>query len=271
MLLTSLQSGSSGNCIYVESQGIRLLFDAGLSATQTESRLARTGRTAMEADALILSHNHSDHVRCAGLYAKKFKMPLFATRKTLAASRPIIPLTREIDVRYFRSGDSIKVGHVTVETIQTPHDAVDGVVFVVDDGKYRLGICTDVGHVFQDLRSLVKSVDGLFLESNYDEKMLEQGRYPRFLKERIHGPGGHISNRDAAELVEKSASSRLQWLCLAHLSDENNTPRKALSIHRQALGPEFPIQVTSRSNATESLLLGENLPLSHHQLSFEEF
>ncbi len=260
MLLISLQSGSSGNCIYVESDGVRLLFDAGLSAAQTEQRLALHDRTAFGADALFISHDHYDHVRCAGIYARKFDVPLYITPKTFQASRRAITRVGEMNVEHFRGGSSVKIKHLTVETVCTPHDAADGVVFVVDDGKHRLGIATDVGHVYDDLKSLVKSVDGLFLESNYDEVMLQNGPYPMRLKQRISGSRGHISNRDAAELVESSASSKLQWLCLAHLSDKNNSPRKAMAAHRKLLGDTLPIHLTSRDHATDLVSLDPTLP-----------
>lgn len=271
MLLISLQSGSSGNCIYVESAGVRLLFDAGLSAAQVEERLGAHGRTADSADALFISHDHYDHVRCAGIYSRKFDVPLYITPRTFRASRRAIKPGRELELQHFRAGQSVKIGHLTVETVATPHDAVDGSVFVVDDGKHRLGICTDVGHVFDDLKSVVKSVDALFLESNYDEGMLERGPYPQRLKERISGEGGHISNRDAAQLVAENATGKLQWLCLAHLSDKNNTPRKALAAHREALGDGLPIQVTSRYHATDVMAIDSSLEGStaQRQLTFE--
>ena len=113
-----------------------------------------------------------------------------------------------------------------METIPTPHDGVDGVVFVVDDGKHRLGILTDLGHVFADLEAVIGSLDAVLLESNYDPDMLANGPYPEWLKERIEGPGGHISNLEAAELLLKAASKRMKWACLAHLSHDNNTPRR---------------------------------------------
>mgnify|MGYP000744689553 CR=1 FL=1 len=256
MRLISLQSGSSGNCIYVESNDVRLLFDAGLSASQVDHRLAAHEIDPKTIDALFISHNHSDHVRCANMYLKKFGFPLFATEPTLYAAKRSVIFERGADIHHFRSGTSTKIKHVTIETICTPHDAVDGVVFVIDDGQHRLGICTDVGHVFQDLKSLVKGVDGLFLESNYDEEMLENGSYPYFLKKRISGPGGHISNREAANLVAKNATARLQWLCLAHLSASNNSPEKALAAHRRVLSKDLPIQVTNRFKPSEALTLG---------------
>ena len=171
----SLQSGSNGNCIYVESQGVRLLFDAGLAPAQVAQRLAGHGRSAVGADGLFISHEHYDHVRCAGAYARHFEVPLYLTQKTCGAARRYLLPAGKMDVQHFRAGSSVKIGHLTVETIATPHDAVDGVVFVVDDGQHRLGICTDVGHAFADLKSVVKTSDALFLESNYDEAMLSGG------------------------------------------------------------------------------------------------
>jgi phosphoribosyl 1,2-cyclic phosphodiesterase len=260
MRLISLQSGSSGNCIYVESEGVRLLFDAGLSAAQVKERLGSFGRSAQGADALFISHDHYDHVRCAGVYHRSFGVPLYLTPDTLRASRRALMPGRGLDIQHFEAGASIKIKHLTIETVATPHDAADGVVFVIDDGRHRLGICTDVGHVFGDLKSLVKNVDGLFLESNYDERMLENGPYPARLKERISGRGGHISNREAAELVAGNARADLQWLYLAHLSDKNNTPDKALSAHREALGTAIPIHLTSRERATSMMSFDETKP-----------
>ncbi len=185
---------------------------------------------------------------------------MYITKRTLHASRKAIKPNADMEIEHFKAGASVQIGHLTVETVKTPHDAAEGVVFVVDDGQHRLGIATDVGHVFGDLKSLVKSVDGLFLESNYDEDMLKNGPYPYRLKERISGSRGHISNRDSADLVEEAASSKLQWLCLAHLSKENNTPKKALEAHREALGGNFPIQVTSRSAVTDVMSLDPGQP-----------
>lgn len=244
--MISLQSGSNGNCVYVESGDVRLLFDAGISGIQAQERLVAHGLDTSGLDGLFISHDHSDHVRGVGVFMRKFKVPLYVTPRTLAVSRRRMQLGAIEDVRHFKAGDVVKIRHVSVETIATPHDAVDGVVFVVDDGRSRLGICTDLGHVYSELASLVNGVDALFLESNYDERMLEAGDYPRALKRRISGPGGHISNRDAAELLERHASGRLQWVCLAHLSAENNRPDIALKAHRAILGESLPIHIAPR-------------------------
>ncbi len=250
MHVIPLQSGSSGNAIYVEVEGTRLLFDAGISGKQAQERLAQQGRDISAVDAVLISHDHSDHARCAGIYQRKFGLPIYITPKTLRAAGGRGNLGRLEDVRHFRAGETLKFGRVSVETIPTPHDAVDGVVFVVDgrkqrQGIQRLGILTDLGHVFGDLHAVIGSLDAVVLESNHDPKMLRDGPYPAFLKRRIRGPGGHISNLESAELLAAAASRRLRWCCLAHLSRTNNTPELALRTHRKILGERFALDVAS--------------------------
>lgn len=242
----ALQSGSSGNCIYVESGGVRLLFDAGISGVVAERRLAAFGRDMRDVDAVIISHDHSDHVGYAGVFHRKYGLPLFITSKTLDSSAKGLGKLR--DVRCFRAGETIRFGSVSIESIPTPHDSVDGLAFVVQAKSKTLGILTDLGHVFDGLEAVVSRLDAVFLESNYDKEMLSSGRYPLFLKRRIHGPGGHISNRDAAELLK--SAGRLKWACLSHLSEENNDPELALRTHREILNSDLPLYVASRYRAT---------------------
>jgi phosphoribosyl 1,2-cyclic phosphodiesterase len=251
MRVISLQSGSNGNCIYVEAGGQRLLFDAGISGSCAEERLALHDRDIRSVDALIISHNHSDHISSAGVFQRKFGIPLYVTPRCLTAAQTRCSLGKLKEVHHFRSGGTIRVGSVSIHTIPTPHDGEDGVAFVIDDGVHRLGILTDLGHVFQDLGRTIASLDGVFLESNYDPEMLTNGPYPRFLKMRIKGPGGHISNREAAELLAGAAGGRLQWACLAHLSAENNSPDLALKTHREVLGHDLSLRVASRYCVSE--------------------
>jgi phosphoribosyl 1,2-cyclic phosphodiesterase len=250
MHVISLQSGSNGNCIYVEAGGIKLFFDAGISGSQAKERLAGYDRDIAGVDAVLISHDHHDHCRSMGVFHRKFGLPIFATAKTYrAASR--YRLGEIADLRHFRAGESLRFGKVTVETVPTPHDGVDGVVFVVDDGKHRLGVLTDLGHVFSDLESIIGSLDAVLLESNYDPEMLANGPYPTWLKERIRGPGGHLSNVEAAEVVQRRGGRRLKWVCLAHLSHDNNTPTLALKTHHKILGKRRPIFVATRYEASE--------------------
>jgi phosphoribosyl 1,2-cyclic phosphodiesterase len=250
MHVISLQSGSNGNCVYVEAGGVKLLFDAGISGRQARERLAQHGRDIAKVDAVLISHDHVDHSRSMGIFHRKFGMPIYATAKTYgAASR--YGLGEIDDLRHFQSGETLRFESVSVETIPTPHDAEDGVTFVVDDGKHRLGIMTDLGHVFSDLEAVIRSLDAVLLESNYDPKMLANGPYPEFLKERIEGPGGHISNFEAAEVLKSHAHQRMQWACLAHLSEDNNRPSLALKTHRKILNDRFPIYIATRYEVSD--------------------
>jgi phosphoribosyl 1,2-cyclic phosphodiesterase len=250
MKVATLQSGSNGNCIYVEAQDVRLLFDAGIPGSVVRDRLAALGQDVHAVDALILSHEHADHVRCAGVYRRMFRLPIHATKQTYAAANHRFDLGAADEVEVFRAGDTIRFDGVAVETLRTAHDAVDGVAFVVDDGQRRLGILTDLGHVFQGLAQVVSSLDAVIIESNYDPDMLRRGPYPQFLKQRICGPGGHVSNDEAAELLAE-AGKQLKWACLAHLSERNNDPRIAERTHRRLLGTRIPLRVANRHDSTE--------------------
>ncbi len=252
MKVISLQSGSNGNCFFVEACGVRLLFDAGISGRCAEQRLELHGRDIRDVDALFISHDHSDHIRSMGVFQRKFDLPVYVTRGTLNAAYrtgKVGPMQR---VRFFSAGDSVSFAgeqnsQVTVHTVPTPHDSADGVAFVIeDDSGHRVGILTDLGHVFAGLREVLESLDAVIIESNYDDEMLDYGRYPAHLKRRIKGSGGHLSNLEAANLIKESASSRLKWACLCHLSEDNNRPDVAVKTHKEILGDDFPVYVASR-------------------------
>ena len=253
MRTIALQSGSNGNCIYVEAGGVRLLFDAGISGCRAAERLARHGREIRDVDAVVISHDHSDHVRSLGIFQRKFGLPAYVTSTTLEAARAKYRLGKLAAIHHFDAGDTLRFGEVTVETVPTPHDGMDGVIFVVDDGHHRLGVCTDLGHVFDGLPALVASLDAAVLESNYEPEMLECGPYPEFLKERIRGPGGHLSNVESAELLRDAVDGRMQWVCLAHLSADNNRPDVALCTHREIFGNRLPVPVARRDRETAVL------------------
>lgn len=255
MKVISLQSGSNGNCICVEAGGVKLLFDAGISGRDVRERLAQHGRDVAAVDALLISHDHVDHCGNMGVLNRMFGLPIYATAKTYQAATRF-NLGDIDDLRHFTSGEKLRFGKVTVETVPTPHDAADGIVFVVDDGRHRLGIFTDFGHVFDGLSDVVASLDAVLLESNYDPDMLADGPYPYFLKERITGPAGHISNFEAAELLLASASKRMKWACLGHLSEKNNTPRLAMATNRKIVGDRLPLFMASRYEASGVMEIG---------------
>jgi phosphoribosyl 1,2-cyclic phosphodiesterase len=235
----------------VEACGVRLLIDAGISGVQMQQRLEAHGVQPGDIDALLISHDHSDHAHCMGIYHRKFQIPVYVTGPTLTAARQRARLGMIDDVRCFHAGESLRLGGVTVETIPTPHDGVDGVAFVVDDGQCRLGVLTDLGHVFSGLEDILRSLDAVLLESNYDPQMLENGPYPAFLQERIRGPGGHLSNHESAGLLRRAFRDRLRWACLGHLSEHNNNPTLALETHQAVLGDQYPLRLASRYRASE--------------------
>lgn len=251
MLTVALQSGSNGNCIYVEAGDARLLFDAGISGSQAAVRLASCGREIRDCTALILSHEHSDHTRCAGIFQRKFGLPVYCTRPTYQATKQRVGA---IDgVRFFESGDTLTFGDVRVYTIHTPHDGVDVVCFIVEHEHRRLGILTDLGHPFPALREALASVDAAYLESNYDPHMLWNGSYAEWTKARIAGNGGHLSNDEAADLTRSVTPARMKWVSVAHLSHENNLPELALEAQRTRVGRLLPVHVASRYGVSEML------------------
>ncbi|TWU04082.1 MBL fold metallo-hydrolase [Neorhodopirellula pilleata] len=261
MEVISLQSGSSGNCVFVRIGQTRLLFDAGISGRKAQTRLALHGHDIHDVDALIVSHDHSDHVSGLGPIHRRFGLPVYMTPATQRVVEKKRNTGRLRDVRNFRSGEELTFGDVNVYTIATPHDAVDGVCFVVEDlvEGTRFGLMTDLGHHFDDLNPWIGELDALMIESNYDDAMLRNGFYPDHLKERIAGRGGHISNDEAAMLVRDHAGANLQWVCLAHLSDENNTPEIAMRTCRRYVSEGLQLFCADRCDVIDPMFISPRI------------
>ena len=261
MKVISLQSGSNGNCFYVETDGVRLLFDAGISGKQADLRLKARGRNIRDVDALFISHDHSDHIRAMGVFQRKFGMPVYLTRATMQAAMRSRHNPGVMEkVNFFRGGHTVdfqgEQGTVHVHSVPTPHDAADGVAFVVENHLgQRVGVLTDLGNVFEGLREVLQSLDAVIIESNYCPEMLEYGPYPYHLKERIRGSGGHLSNNEVAKLLKETRGDRMKWACLCHLSEENNRPDVARRVHEEILGDELPIYVASRYQVSDIMEL----------------
>jgi len=251
VLTFSLQSGSNGNSIYVEADGARLLFDAGISGTQAALRMAAHGREIRDCQALILSHEHSDHTSCAGIFHRKFGLPVYCTKATYRARQRQLGTVN--DVRHFDPGQTLAFGKVRVHTVPTPHDARDTVCFVIEHGHKRLGIFTDLGHPTPAIRSALAEVDAAYLESNYEPDMLWSGSYPEDLKRRIAGAGGHLSNEEAAKLARETVKPKFKWIAVAHLSQENNEPALAMDAQRTWVGRSLAVHLASRSAVGEIL------------------
>ncbi|MCA9244428.1 MAG: MBL fold metallo-hydrolase [Phycisphaerales bacterium] len=247
-----LQSGSSGNAFFVEAGNVRLLFDAGIGGRRVKMRLREAGYDVNRIDALIISHEHSDHAAHAGALHRLYQIPLYLTPRTRQAIG--YRLGKTFDVRHFQVGQTLDFGAVRVRTIPTTHDAVDGAAFIVEHDGKRLGIFTDLGSPTLSLFGAVRSVDAAYLESNYDPHMLRVGPYPREVQARIRGTGGHLSNAEAASLLA-ARETPMRWVALAHLSQHNNAPEVALRTHVEKVGADYPIHLTKRYDCIEPLCL----------------
>lgn len=231
-----LASGSSGNCIYVAAGGTRLLLDFGLSMREVSRRLGEIGQSLDEIDAVLCTHDHTDHCRGLAVAARRHPFRLLANGGTAeAVERTVRNGATPPRWEVFESGAAFPVGTLTVESFSVPHDAADTVGYVVSDGRTRLGLCTDLGVATAVVRRRLAGCDALILEFNHDVEMVMQSERPWSLKQRILSRFGHLSNEDAAALLGELASTRLQVVFPAHLSEECNTAGLAERAARQAL------------------------------------
>lgn len=221
----ALASGSRGNCIYIQSGGTRLLIDAGLTMRDTKLRLALIGVKPEELSAVIISHEHTDHVKGAGAIGRAFGLPVYMTPSTKKAGAGW--LGGKLTVREFEAGSPFEVGDIRVEPFSTPHDAVDPVGFTFYAGRQKVGFATDLGYATSLVIERLKGSNLLVLESNHDPAMLKAGPYPWQLKQRVAGREGHLSNEDAGRLLTELLHDGLSHVVLAHLSQINNLPELA--------------------------------------------
>lgn len=234
MRFACLGSGSRGNAWLVEAGSTRALVDCGFSARETARRLERLGVEAASVDAVLLTHEHSDHARGVAGFAARYGCEVWLThgaRVMLEAMDGAPRRVREID-----SHTAFALGDMEIAPVAVPHDAREPVQFVFGDGRARLGILTDAGHVTAHMEAMFASCDALAVECNHDVDLLRQGAYPPALKARILGRYGHLDNAMARDFLAKVASARLQHVVAAHLSEENNRPELARQALASALG-----------------------------------
>jgi len=233
MRFSVLASGSGGNACYVETAEARVLIDAGLSGEELIRRMEETGISPAKLDALILTHEHIDHIRGAGPLARRFDLPVYVNRLTLRrALKNLGNLSKPV---VFHTGQPITVHGLCIETFTKCHDAADPVGIMVHADGARLGIITDLGRSTPVVEDRLRGCHALVMEFNHDERMLEEGPYPPELKRRIKGPEGHLSNEQAGGLLKTLRHDALSTVILAHLSERNNHPDKAIEALEQAL------------------------------------
>lgn len=234
MRFASLGSGSEGNGLVVEAGTSRLMIDCGFGVRDTAVRLARLGLAPRDLDAIVVTHEHSDHVGGVAAFAAKHAIPVWLTFGTLSVvGERFAGMDR---VYGFDSHDSFAVGALEVRPFPVPHDAREPVQFVVTDGAVRLGVLTDIGMSTPAVERALSGCDALVLECNHDATMLSEGSYPPALKSRIASRFGHLDNAASAALLAALDNSRLRHIVAAHLSKQNNTPAHARTALAQALG-----------------------------------
>lgn len=224
MNLCSIASGSSGNCVFVGTEKTSLLVDVGISARQAEKGLHTLERSGAEMDGILITHEHSDHIRGIGVMARKFGIPIYATRGTLNAVRCCSSLGA-IDSALFReiSADQpFSVGDICVTPFEISHDAAQPVAYRMDCGCKSVAVVTDLGEYTDYTVSHLQNLDAVLLEANHDVRMLQAGVYPYYLKRRILGSHGHLSNENAGRLLCRILHDNLKSVFLGHLSKENN-------------------------------------------------
>lgn len=230
MRFASLGSGSRGNATLVEQDDTLLLVDCGFSLRETERRLLRLGCEPAQVTAILVTHEHSDHINGVALFARRHQIPVWLTAGTRAACGAELS-----GARIFNGHAPFAVGAIEITPFPVPHDAREPAQFVFSNGAHRLGLLTDTGSLTPHIEQQLTACDALLLECNHDRAMLANGSYPPMLKARVGGNFGHLSNDQAAHLLRRIDCNRLQHIVAAHLSEKNNLPQLAVEALSTAL------------------------------------
>lgn len=237
MQFSLLGSGSKGNATLVRYRQTTLLIDNGFTLKESEKRLLQLQLAASTIDAILVTHEHGDHIKGVGPLARRYQIPVYMTPGSEALQRTgPLPVVHQLNCHR-----PFSIKDIEIIPFPVPHDAREACQFVFNSGQHRLGILTDCGHITPHMSQLLNAVDGLILECNHDPELLRTGPYPAALKARVGGTLGHLSNQQAAELLQAIDTQRLQHLVAAHLSEQNNTPQHAIAALSAILGyrPEW--------------------------------
>ncbi|HKP33063.1 MAG TPA: MBL fold metallo-hydrolase [Chitinophagaceae bacterium] len=265
LFISSLNSGSNGNCYYVGNETDAILVDAGISCREIEKRIKRLGLHIQKVKAVFISHEHSDHIRGLEVLSKKFRLPVYITDATLSSTG--FSIEKDL-VRTFTAHERITIGQMSVTAFPKFHDATDPYSFVVSCNEINVGVFTDIGQPCNEVIRYFKSCHAAFLEANYDDEMLENGKYPYYLKKRISGERGHLSNKQALDLFKVHRPAFMSHLVLSHLSKNNNCPKlvgELFNLHAK----QTKIVVASRFHETEVMEITEMMKRKYSG-SFEQ-
>lgn len=247
LFTASLNSGSNGNCYYIANETEAVLVDVGISCKEVVKRLTRLNLSIEKVKAIFISHEHSDHIKGLEVLSRKYNLPVYITKATHAGSR--LFLEQEL-IRSFGAYEEIQIGRLKVIPFPKAHDCADGHSFVISGNGVNIGVLTDIGNVCNHVTVNFKQCHAVYLETNYDEDMLEQSPYPWFLKNRIRSGQGHLSNRQALELFLRHRPAFMSHLFLSHLSENNNSPQLVQNLFEKHAG-EVKIVHASRHYETD--------------------
>ncbi|MDI3533919.1 MAG: hypothetical protein PWQ82_284 [Thermosediminibacterales bacterium] len=233
-----LASGSSGNCIYIEAGNTKVLIDAGMSGCKIANSLMKLNVKPDEIDAVLVTHEHSDHVRGVGVISRRYDLPVFANEATWNCMKPQIGDIKLKNIKCFETNKWFELKGLYFKPFSIPHDAAEPVGFCVYWKNRKITVATDIGHMNKFVFNQIKKSDLLILEANHDVEMLKSGSYPWHLKRRIMGKNGHLSNEEAAKTLVNLVGLGNQQVLLAHLSAENNRPKLAYETIKSALVTE---------------------------------
>lgn len=257
----SLYSGSTGNSLLLQSEKTNILIDSGVSAKKIVDGLEQIGSSILDIDAILVTHEHSDHIQSLGTISKKYDIPVYANSKTWDAMKTQKDKIDDVNIHFFKTNQHFEIEDLLIHSFSIPHDAVDPCGFYFTCNKEKFSVATDIGHMTTNIMDCLEGSKFLMLESNYEPEVLKCSRYPYLLKTRIAGPNGHLSNQLAGKTIAKLLDSGLKEVMLGHLSKENNFPELAYNSVLEELSyagyeaNDVHIQVASR---TEPTLLNEN-------------
>lgn len=254
----SLNSGSNGNCYYIGNEHDAILVDAGISCRETEKRMSRLGLLMTKIRAIFISHEHVDHIKGLCNLAAKYNLPVYITSGTLKCCR--FNLRQDL-IRTLHSNQPIQIGRLTITGFPKIHDASEPHSFVIACGSTKIGVFTDIGRACEGLIFHFKQCHAAFLETNYDDELLSRSSYPYFLKQRIRGGKGHLSNRQALEIFINHRPKFMSHLLLSHLSKDNNDPQLVRDLFRKHAG-NTEIIIASRNEETDVFTIFE--PIIEH-------
>lgn len=259
--ISVLASGSSGNSIFISGGKTKILIDAGLSGKEIDRRLSKIGVSGDELDAILVTHEHSDHIQGVGVLSRRYDLPIYANELTWQGAEERLGKIDKKNCRIFN--DEFMIGDLGISPFLIPHDANAPVGYIINCGNKKIGQATDMGYVSREVEACLTGLDLLIIESNHDLEMLMNGSYPWPLKNRINGEEGHLSNDDTADLLPRIIGDNFPRILLAHLSKDNNIPalayitvKNSLEDNDLIIGEDLLLGITYRDKPTELFAVG---------------